>query len=172
VEGSGPCWQPSFACKSLQAVACPSYGGECQPTLKRPVVPLSVRAEITGARLGSCTMMIAPVMIASRYPATRPSESLRTVLVEPLQIPLELSLERLLEVIALVKPARAKADLFLLAHPSNQLQLPFVFCAVSAFAVLIIPVPAEFPVRRPILPLTINPSRITRRQRRYNDLDD
>ena len=113
-------------------------------------------------------MMIAPVMIASRYPATRPSESLRTVLVEPLQIPLELSLERLLEVIALVKPARAKADLFLFAHPSDQLQLTFVLSAILAFTVPVVPVSAEFLVCRPILLLTIDALQAMGRQRRYN----
>ena len=113
-------------------------------------------------------MMIAPVIHVSWHPTARPSESVGAVRVEFRKIPFELRLEPLLEVITLLKTACAKADLFLLAHPSDQLQLTFMFRAILAFTVLVVPVSAEFLVCRPILLLTIDPLEVIRRQRRYN----
>lgn len=101
-------------------------------------------------------MMITPVLHISRCSTARPSESLRAVLVEPFQVPLELRLERLFEFIALVKEACTKADTFFLAKPSDQLQLTFVFRAILTFTVLIVPVPAEFFMYRPIRLLAID----------------
>jgi len=101
-------------------------------------------------------MMIASVIHISRCSTTRPSECLRAVLVELFQVPLELGFECLLQVIALVKEACTKTNAFLLTHPSNQLQLTFVLQAISAFTVLIVPVAAEFFMRRPIFLLTID----------------
>lgn len=100
--------------------------------------------------------MIAPKGHIPRHPTTRPPERMRTVLVESLQIPFKLGLEAVLEVIALLKATRPESGLLLLAHPSNQLQLTFVFRAVLAFTVLIVPFPTEFFVRRPIFLLTID----------------
>ena len=111
-------------------------------------------------------MMITPIIHVSRHPTTRPSESVRAVLIELFQIPFELGLECLLEVVALLETTCTEANLFLLAHPSDQLQLSFVFCAVLAFAVLIVPVPAELLVCRPILQLAIDALKMMR-WRRY-----
>lgn len=123
-------------------------------------------AEIARARFGPRSMMITPIIHVSRHPTTRPSESVRAVLIELFQIPFEFSLECLLEVIALLETTCAEPNLFLLAHPSDQLQLSFVFCAVLAFAVLIVPVPAELLVCRPILQLAIDALKMMR-WRRY-----
>jgi len=112
--------------------------------------------------------MITSIIHVSRHPTARPPESVRTVLVEFCKIPFELRLEPLLEVIAFLKITRPKADLFLLAHPSDQLQLTFVLSAILAFTVLVVPVSAEFLVCRPILLLTIDALQAMGRQRRYN----
>ena len=101
-------------------------------------------------------MMITPKVHVPCHPTTRPSERVRAVLVESRQVPFKLGLERFLEVITLLKATRAEADLLLLAHPSDQLQLAFMFRAVLAFTVLIVPFPAEFIVCRPISPLAID----------------
>jgi len=85
--------------------------------------------------------MITPEVHVSRHPTTRPSERLRAVLVKSFQIPFILGLESFLEVIALLEATCAESELLLLAHPSDQLQLTFVFRAVLAFAVLIVPSP-------------------------------
>jgi len=104
-------------------------------------------------------MMIAPIIHISRCSTARPSERLRTVLVELCQVSLKLGLECLLQVIAFVKEASTKPDIFLLAHPSDQLKLTFMFHAILAFTVLIVPVPTEFFMCRPILPLAIDASK-------------
>lgn len=114
--------------------------------------------------------MITSEVHVPRHPATRPPEGVRTLLVEHFRTPLQHSLKPLLEVITLLEATRAKTDLLLLAHPSDQLQLTFVFCAILAFAILIIPVPTEFSVCRPIFLLTIDASRL-RRYGRYNHAD-
>jgi hypothetical protein len=46
---------------------------------------------------------------------------MRAILVKLFQVPFVLGLECLLEVIALIKEACAKAGVFLFAHPSDQL---------------------------------------------------
>jgi len=115
-------------------------------------------------------MMIAPKIHVPRHPTTRPPERVRTVFVEPFQIPFELGFEPILEVVTILKATRAESDLLLLAHPSDQLQLTFVFCAVLTFPVLIVPFPAEFLVCRPVFTLAINALR-TARQRTFNHLD-
>jgi hypothetical protein len=91
------------------------------PTLKQPTVSPNAPAEITRARLRTRPMMIAPKIHITRHPTTRPPERVRAVLVEFLQIPFELGLESVLEVIAVLKARRAESDLILLAHPSDQL---------------------------------------------------
>ena len=108
--------------------------------------------------------MIASKMHVPRHPATRPPEGMRPVLVEPFHVPFKLSLKRLLEVITLLEATRAKADVesLILAHPSYQLQLALVLCAILAFTVLFVPIPTKFLVCGPILPLTFN-ALITRR---------
>jgi len=78
------------------------------------------------------------------------------VLVESRQIPFELRLKLSLEVVALLEATCAEADLFLLAHPSDQFQLTFVFRAILAFTALLVPFPAEFLVYRPIFPLALD----------------
>ena len=113
--------------------------------------------------------MIAPKIHVSRHPTTRPSERMGAVFVEPFQIPFELGFEPILEVVTILKATRAESDLLLLAHPSDQLQLTFVFCAVLAFTVLIVPFSAEFLVCRPIFTLAINTLR-TACQRKFNHL--
>lgn len=114
-------------------------------------------------------MMIAPKIHVSRHPTTRPPERVRAVFVEPFQIPFELGFEPVLEVVTILKTTRAESDLLLLAHPSDQLQLTFVLCAVLTFPVLIVPFPAEFLVCRPIFTLTINALKIAR-QRAFKHL--
>ena len=122
-------------------------------------------AEIARARLRPCPVMITSVIHVPCHPTAGPSEGVRAVLVEFRQIPFKLRLEPLLEVIAFLKTTGAKTSLFLLAHPSDQLQLPFVFRAILAFAVLIVPVSAEPLVCRPILPLAVYALKTTCRQR-------
>lgn len=95
--------------------------------------------------------MITPVKHVSRHPTTRPPERMRTVLVELGQVP----------VIAILKatcapPSCAPSRFFFLAYPSDQFQLAFVFRAVLAFTVLLVPFPAEFLVSRPIFPLAFH----------------
>ena len=82
-----------------------------------------------------------------------------TVLVELLQVPFELLLKRILEFVNILEATRAKAELLRFANPSYQLQLAFMFRVISAFTVLLVPVPAEFFVCGPILPLAIDASK-------------
>ena len=94
------------------------------------MIPLSVPAEITSAKFRPRSMMIAPVIHISRCSTARPSECMWAILVELFQVSLKFGLECFLQVIALVKEACTEADTFLLAHPSDQLQLTFVFHAI------------------------------------------
>ena len=165
--GSGPYGQHSFSCKSSRAVVSPSCRNRGQSILKQLIISLNAPAEITRARLRPRPMVIAPVIHVSHHPTTCPPESVWAVFVEFFQVSLEPGLKCLLEIIALLKVTRAKTNVFLLTHPSNQLQLSFVFRTISASAVLIVPIPAEFLVCRPILPLAIDAFKTTRRQIMY-----
>jgi len=83
------------------------------------MVSPNARAEIAGAGLGPRPMMITSVFHAPRHPAAGPPESVRTVLVELGKVPFKLGLERLLQVVAFVQETGAKANVFLLANPSD-----------------------------------------------------
>ena len=134
---------------------------------KKPMGPRDVPAEITRARLRTRPMVIAPILHVSLRSATRPSESVGAVLVKFFQVSLELGLECFLEVIALIKETSTKADIFFLTHPSDQLQLPFMFGTILAFTVLIVPVSAEFFMCRPILLLTFDALKTTDRRSKF-----
>jgi len=138
-------------------VVSPSYRDRAQPQWENSMGPRHVPAEITRARLRSRPMMIAPILHVSCRSAACPSESVAAVLVELFQVSLKLGLECFPEVIALVKEACTNlAHAFFLAHPSDQLQLPFMFGTILAFTVLVVPVSAEFFMYRPILLLTFD----------------
>ena len=172
-RGSGPRgrFRPirvaDFSLKILSGIGFPILQrNQSQPTLEQPTFSPNVPAEIARARFRPRPMMITPIIHIPCHPTAGPSESVWAFVVELCKTSFKLGLKPLLQVITFLETTGAKASLFRLAHPSDQLQLPFVFCAVLAFAVLIVPVPAELLVCRPILQLAIDALKMMR-WRRY-----
>ncbi len=98
--------------------------------------------------------MITPIIHASIRPATSPPKPLRPIIIELLLIPTKLLLELLLDLVGLVLEHMAPTRLFLRTVPRDELQLAFVFAAVLAFPVPVVPgfvrVLAELFVRWPV----------------------
>ena len=106
-------------------------------------------------------MMIAPILHPRVGATTSPPEALRPVLEKLQLIATVFFFKFALEVLRFLLEAIAPTRLILGARPSNELQITFVFVAILALAVLVVPlsastahVSARFLVRRPVRRLT------------------
>jgi hypothetical protein len=102
---------------------------------------MNMPAEITRARLRPRPVVITSIIYARACPTTRPPERLGPISIKPLHVASERFLKHLPKALRLLFERRAPAEgvAFALATPSDELKLPFMHSAVSAFPVLVEP---------------------------------
>jgi hypothetical protein len=118
-------------------------------------------AEVAGARFRSCTVMITAKVLIASHTATGPTEALRPVVEELLQISIILLLKLLLMVLSFLDgdsaPSQIHVKLFIMKVPSDELELSLVDATILAGTITIIPLSSLLAIRLvrwPVVTLT------------------